>query len=172
MKYELKYQVVTVDKKHNHTVWRYESHDLKGAEEQYEACLCGINNVLVELQQVVVLKEVERGAPVLMDTTEIHDGHDCNEEPCKYEVVEKDGKLVSINGHKMYKSPVEYDGSSSLDRCYICSKQIKKVTDDVTWWTDGSHLCKHNEPFYFTNGGGCMDILIGKDCQKKHGLIE
>lgn len=110
----------------------------------------------------------------VVDSTEttVHDGHDINEKPCKYEVVTKNGELISINGHKMFKSPVDWDGSSSHDRCYICCKPIKNITNDVTWWTDESHLCKHNEPFYFTNGGECMDIVICKDCQKKHGLVD
>lgn len=108
----------------------------------------------------------------ILDVTTIHEGYDHNEEPCTFTVVTRDNKLVSINGHKMYKSPIEWDGFSSYDHCFICGKEIKNKTSDLHWWTDGSHLCRDMLPFCYTNGGGCMDILIGKDCQKKHGLVD
>lgn len=108
----------------------------------------------------------------ILDVTTIHDGYDHNEEPCKYVVVEKNDKLFSINGHRMYELPVEWDGNVSYDHCYICGKLITNKTDDLYWWTDGSHISRDMSPFSFTNGGGCMDILIGKSCQKKLGLVE
>ena len=106
----------------------------------------------------------------ILDVTTIYDGYDSSEEPCKYAVTERDGKLISINEHKMYELPVEWEGDVSQDHCVICERRITNKTDDLYWWTDGSHLCRSLEPFYHTNGGGCMDVLIGKDCQKKHGL--
>ena len=130
------------------------------------------DNIVVYINWPEVETKEDQVTHEILDTTTVHDGYDHNEEPCKYIVVERDGKLVSINGHKMYKLPVKWNGNVSYNHCYICDREIKNKTNDLYWWTDGSHLCRDMSPFYFTNGGGCMDILIGKDCQKKHGLTE
>jgi hypothetical protein len=105
-----------------------------------------------------------------VETIETHDGYDHNQEPCKYVVVTRPDGYYTINGHRMFELPIDWDGDVSYDHCLICGRRIQNKTDDLYWWTDGSHLCRENGPFYYTNGGGCMDVLIGKDCQKKYGL--
>lgn len=106
----------------------------------------------------------------ILEVVTTHDGYDQNEEPCKFVEVIREGKLYSINDHRMYELPVDWDGDASYDHCYICGKEIRNKTDDIYWWTDGSHACRDMSPFSFTNGGGCMDILIGRGCQKKYGM--